>query len=333
MKRKPFLTIGIASYNYANYLRKAFEQIKKQQFKDFEILYCDDGSTDESVAVIESIIKENPDMQIRLIKGSNEGLLANRNRIVENADGEYLLICDADDYMADNCLEFLCSTAKEKGADCVIGGFSEVDGRGNIYKIHVPMKNANKWIYIWHHAQIYKMELVRQHSLRFVSIPDDLCFIQKIHQYAQTTEFVSENVYYWVRHSDSTSRDIDNNSDWHPRKLWTSIVNCTLEIQKEIRDEADSRALSYFLLKWFYFNITDLPTVNKEELKDSIKVIQCDMKRICSKYRKISFLRCVLKAEDTLFAKMAILGCWLLEGIDCIKLLPIIRTNQQRMRG
>ena len=83
MEKTPFLTIGIASFNYGKYLTKAFEQIKKQNFNDFELLYCDDGSTDDSIDIIETIIRENPEMNIRLIKGENEGLLANRNRIIE----------------------------------------------------------------------------------------------------------------------------------------------------------------------------------------------------------------------------------------------------------
>jgi len=66
--REPFITIGIASYNYANYLTEAFEAIRNQKFRDFEILYCDDGSTDESVEIIKGFIRDNPDLQIRLVE-------------------------------------------------------------------------------------------------------------------------------------------------------------------------------------------------------------------------------------------------------------------------
>ena len=52
----PYITIGIASYNYGKYLRRAFEAIKRQKFRNFEVLYCDDGSTDESVTIIQSFI-------------------------------------------------------------------------------------------------------------------------------------------------------------------------------------------------------------------------------------------------------------------------------------
>ena len=332
MERAPFLTIGIASYNYGKYLKKAFEQIKKQKFKDFELLYCDDGSTDNSVAIIENIMKENPNMNIRLIKGENEGLLTNRNRILEHAKGKYLFICDADDYMSDDCLEKLCTKAKKEDADCVIGGFCETDGEGNIYKTHVPPQNANPWIYIWHHAQIYKMELVKAHHIVFEKIPDDLCYVQRIHQHARKICFVSENLYYWVRHADSTSRDIDTNSDWHPNNLWKSIVACMLKIQDELTGEDNLWQLRYFLYKWYYFNVTDEPVKDRKALHRNIKTLQADMKKICTDYRKLSVLRRTLKETDTIFAKMAILVCWIIEGVGCITLLPMLRSVQQGMR-
>ena len=283
--------------------------------------------------IIEAFIKDNPDMQIRLIKGENKGLLANRNRILENATGEYLLICDADDYMSEDCLELLYAAAKGQEADCVVGGFCEVDRNGKEYKFHIPSVHSNKWIYIWHHAQMYRMEIVKKYNLRFENIPDDVCFLQRVHQHAKKTVFVPERVYYWCRHADSTSGNIEQNVEWQPKRLWRNIVDCILKIQCELTAEADIWALRYFLYKWFYFNITDLPIQNRVELAKYIKVIQQDMRRICPEYRKILFLKQALKEEDTSFAKMAIILCWVLEGIGCIKLLPIIRSTQQRIRG
>lgn len=327
------MTIGIASYNYAGYLEKAFAQIKKQQFVDFELLYCDDGSTDDSIAIIEKLIRENPDMNIRLIKGENKGLIANKNRIIEHAKGEYLLICDADDYMADDCLEKLCKAAREMNADCVIGGFCEADESGKVHKVHIPGNDANKWIYIWHHAQTYKMELIRTYHLKFEEVPDDVCFLQWIHLYGKRTVFVPENLYYWIRHSDSTSHTFEKNSDWHPTRLWHNIVKCMLEIQEKVTDEDELWKMRYFLYKWFYFNIADQPIADKKEWKLNLKCLQEDMKRICFEYRKLSFLRKALGQKDTFYARMAVLLCWIMEGIGIGKILPMIREKQQKMYG
>ena len=67
--------------------------------------------------------------------------------------------------MAEKCLELLCSAVKEQKVACVIGGFVKVDGNGKEYKIHVAAENANKWIYIWCHAQMRCMDLVREYKL------------------------------------------------------------------------------------------------------------------------------------------------------------------------
>lgn len=66
---QPFITIGITVYNYSKYLQKGFDAIKRQGFKDYEIIYSDDCSTDNSCEIIERFIKENPSMNIRLIRG------------------------------------------------------------------------------------------------------------------------------------------------------------------------------------------------------------------------------------------------------------------------
>lgn len=104
-EKEPLIIVVIASYNYARFLPRAFEAIKRQVFKDYEVLYCDDGSTDDSVAVIQSFIRDNPEMDIRLVQGENGGVVANKKRIQQNARGTYVMLCDAADWMADDCWE------------------------------------------------------------------------------------------------------------------------------------------------------------------------------------------------------------------------------------
>ena len=155
-EKKPFITIGIASYNYAEYLPKAFEAIRRQRFTDYEILYCDDGSTDDSLPVICGLIADHPEMQIRLVAGENGGIMTNKNRILENARGEYLMICDADDWMDDNCLQVLGETARRTGADRVVSSAKEVDDDGRVvntfpiskvYQAHIPTYAAGYWLF------------------------------------------------------------------------------------------------------------------------------------------------------------------------------------------
>lgn len=331
---QPFLTIGIASYNYLQYLDKALEQIKKQSFQNIEILYCDDGSTDGSVERIKEIMQREKDMTIRLIEGKHEGLLANRNRIIQNAAGKYLMICDADDYMLDNCLEKLCVVAEKSDADCVIGGFCEITDDGKMLKQHIPTSNASKWLYTWHHGQIYRLDIVRNNKICFEQVPDDVFYLQQIHQYSRKVVFVQDCVYAWCRHSDSTSGDYVTNEEWHPVNLWRRIASFISEVRDEEgkNSENDCVNLNYYLYKWYYFNITDLWREDKAQIKEYICSMRREMKRANPGYLRWNSARKIAKAGDTGFARGAVMCCLVLEKIHMIYLVILARKLQYRLR-
>lgn len=328
--RVPFLTIGIASYNYAEYLPLAFEQIKKQSFTDYEVLYCDDGSTDGSTEVILGFIRDNPAVPIRLISGTNAGILANRNRILENAQGKYLMICDADDYMLENCLSELCSAALISDADCIIGGFTETDVSGRILKRHIPSPDSNKWLYTWYHAQIYKTALIRRFHIHFDELPDDVFFLQRVHLYSEKTVFVSKPLYTWVRHFDSVSSDFASNADWNPAAIWKKLSHFieSLMLQKG----ADRESLVYYLYKWFYLNISDLSGADMRNLRQSIHFIRIEMQSVLPDYRKAHCLIPALRTKDTCFSRMAVFLCWLLDRFGLLFFAVMIRIYQKKWR-
>ena len=93
MTRDPALSVFMPVYNAEPYLREAIESVLNQTFSDFEFLIVDDGSTDGSVAVIESF----RDDRIRLIRQENQGCYPARNRAIREARGTYLASMDADD--------------------------------------------------------------------------------------------------------------------------------------------------------------------------------------------------------------------------------------------
>lgn len=328
----PFLTIGIANYNYSRYLERALEQIKHQNFQNFEVLYCDDGSTDGSVEIIQKLIKENKNMNIRLISGKNIGIIGNKNRVLQNARGKYLMICDADDYMLEGCLEALCGAAIEADADCVIGGFGETDRTGHLLKRHIPSENTSKWLYTWHHAQIYKTEIVRKNGICFDRIPDDVFFLQKIHFFSEKTVFISQMLYLWERHSDSVSRDTVEHSDWAPEILWKEISDFIVKLKIQVTDKQEQVELTYYLYKWFYFNICDLSTDSGADLKKKIKMMQERMHEAIPNYKKLGKLRESLKVSDTVFARCAVSACWIMDILGIIWIAPMARTIQIKLR-
>lgn len=257
----PFLTIGIASYNYEKYLLKAFNAIKSQSFRDYEILYCDDGSTDNSVSLINKLIDENHDMRIRLIEGKNAGVMGNKNRILQNAKGKYVMICDADDEMLPECLSILCGKAIETDADQIVGAFQQIDENGNVIQIQELPSNPIKWTWGAHHATIYKMKIIRDNHLLFDrnAFPDDVYFNMIFHKFSGPTEFVNKIVYSWNMHSDSTSAAKEVNDMWHGlpmlKSATTYIKPILIDANNLEKDQIEYMAIKMYSLAILYRNM------------------------------------------------------------------------------
>ena len=90
---KPRVTILVPVYNGARYLAETLNSLLVQTYKDFELLIIDDGSTDTSPSIVNSL----SDPRIRMIQRENGGLCSALNQGIEKARGEYIARSDQDD--------------------------------------------------------------------------------------------------------------------------------------------------------------------------------------------------------------------------------------------
>ena len=222
------------------------------------MLYCDDGSTDNSVEVINKIIEDNPDMTIRLVVGENAGVMANKQRILDNARGEYIMLCDADDWMDDNCLEVLAEAAKRSGADRVVSEIRNVDQNEKLLHLQSFSKYPNKWSEELHHGALYKRSTIVENNVTFRdAVPDDFCFITDFNVYAKKTEFVFQALYNWYIHVDSTSRKNTVNSDWKGFRMVEGILKQSERVKPHITEE-DRLQLQADCIKKYYFYLIQI---------------------------------------------------------------------------
>jgi len=89
----PLVSVILPVYNGKAYIRGAIQSILCQTFKDFELIVIDDGSTDDSAAIIDSF----SDLRIRSFRQANQGLASTLNRGIALARGEYIARQDQDD--------------------------------------------------------------------------------------------------------------------------------------------------------------------------------------------------------------------------------------------
>ena len=90
-------------YNTSNYLKKCISSLINQTYKNFEIIIVNDGSTDDSLDIINDYKESNKN--IKIINQKNGGLSNARNNGAKRASGEYIIFVDSDDYVEKNLLE------------------------------------------------------------------------------------------------------------------------------------------------------------------------------------------------------------------------------------
>ncbi|WP_458453964.1 glycosyltransferase family 2 protein [Methanobrevibacter sp.] len=120
------ISIIMPVYNAGEIIKKPIESISRQTLNDLELICVDDGSTDDSLNVLNELKKSYP--FINIIEQNNQGPGKARNTGLENAKGEYIGFLDADDIFIDeNALEEMCRIADENDANIVSANLKFVD--------------------------------------------------------------------------------------------------------------------------------------------------------------------------------------------------------------
>ena len=113
------LSVIVPVYNGENTIEKCLLSIIGQDYPDVEIVIVNDGSTDKSKSIIDKIILENPDSNIKLINKQNQGLPQARKTGVENSNGEYIGFVDADDWIESDMYSVMMLKASKQDSDIV----------------------------------------------------------------------------------------------------------------------------------------------------------------------------------------------------------------------
>ena len=131
MTAAPKVSVIMANYNGARFLRAAIGSLLRQTLPSWELIFVDDGSTDASVAVAERAASADPRITV-IRQPANRGPGAARNRALELARGEWIAVFDSDDLMMPQRLELLVRRADEDNAALVADDqllFSDAGGK------------------------------------------------------------------------------------------------------------------------------------------------------------------------------------------------------------
>lgn len=128
----PLVTVAIATYNRADYLRDSINSVLMQTVDDFELIVVDDGSTDDTRLVVESF----DDERVRYVYQENRGIAAARNAIADISRGTFTAVHDDDDIMLPWRLEVSLSGIKA-GVQASYGSWVNFDDVTGEMVLHV----------------------------------------------------------------------------------------------------------------------------------------------------------------------------------------------------
>ena len=112
------VSIIIPVYNANKLIERCINSIINQTYKNIEIICVNDGSTDNSLDLLENFNKN--DKRVIVISKENAGVSSARNAGIKLATGKYIMFVDSDDYLLENCIEKFIEYAQKEDSEFII---------------------------------------------------------------------------------------------------------------------------------------------------------------------------------------------------------------------
>lgn len=212
------ISVIVPVYNVEQYLDECIVSIVNQTYREIEILLINDGSTDHSGDICYSWAKK--DNRIRVIDKKNEGQAMCRNLGVREAQGEYIVFVDSDDWIHEDMLELLLVSLKENDADITICD-TEIELQGGKVS-SIPLRILEEKCYkitdnpeiilsvnytMW--AKLYRKDFIVSNNIIEPSIKfEDFAIIPITFALANRVSCVNKKLYFYRYREESTVRSL-----------------------------------------------------------------------------------------------------------------------------
>lgn len=208
------------------YLPKCLESLIKQTLKDIEIICVNDGSIDNSLAILKEFASR--DSRIRIIDNQHQGVAKTRNTGIEQSTGEYIGFVDSDDYIDIDFFEKLYNSATKSNSDIAIASILKHKNFFNIYnakytkeeiaitiqdKIKLCEDKKHFFFYAWN--KIYHSGFIKENNIKFSEgqIYEDVMFAIKALYYSNKIISVYGTKYHYIEHENSLTKYKDKTGE------------------------------------------------------------------------------------------------------------------------
>ena len=230
------ISVCIATYNGERFIREQIDSILRQLSSDDEIIVSDDGSTDDTISIINSI----DDKRIRIIEGPRKhSPTLNFERAMKEAKGDYIFLADQDDVWKPNkvevCIKWL------QNYDCVVSDAEVTDSNLNpLYpSLYAIMQVRHGRIYntIWKNGYTGCCMAFRRNVLKASlpfpkNIPMHDIWIGNVAAYKYNMKFIPDKLIFFRRHNETISCNGKGSkySMWQQIKFRWNIVKSIVNL-------------------------------------------------------------------------------------------------------
>lgn len=246
------VSVIVPVFNTEKYLPKCLNSLINQSLRDIEIICVNDGSTDNSLKILQEYAAK--DNRIKIINQENEKQGAARNAGMRIATGEYIGFVDSDDWVDLDFYEKLYNTAKKHNFDIALGTNVRVKKNGNKKRLNIIEEKEYtsiqdkfdvnvQWKNPCPTNKIYKRDLFLKHNIQWPegAYCEDKLFTIKAVYFANSVVTVPDVYYYYFDNPKST---VNSNKRKHRKKLnidknnaRRNVINFLKKQNAEVRDK------------------------------------------------------------------------------------------------
>lgn len=216
------VSVIVPIYNGEKQIEKCAKSILEQSYRNIELIFVNDGSTDRSLGVCAEIAKM--DNRVKVLSQDNHGVSSARNKGLCNATGEYFVFVDVDDCLLPEMLSTVIDCAEHNAADVVVYGwtryYAEDDTYENIKEEFEVIDNTQfaikrilqnysacgggyPWNKIWRRSSISEIQLFDEDLFYF----EDLEWVVRMLLQVNKIAICPECLYQYTVHAGSVTNN------------------------------------------------------------------------------------------------------------------------------
>ncbi|TLV03714.1 glycosyltransferase family 2 protein [Dyadobacter luticola] len=278
------ISVVTAVYNDEQFIRQSVESILNQTYKDIEYIVVDDGSTDNTLHILNEIAAK--DNRLIVITQKNQGAAAARNKAIQTATGRYIAIQDSDDISAPERLEKQLAQILKSSQNLIsCSGYNVINTKGEVITTsNKTYKDINKNILDGSTAALHPTMMIPRESIieaggydAFYAKTEDYDLILRLIEKGAVIEKLNE-VLYGYRIRDTSESSMNNGAyikrvyENHKARInnrpedFSEVINDYVKdehyvIKRQVREVFYSENYSKFL-KLYFQNFSKLPANN-----------------------------------------------------------------------